>query len=784
MAAKLDIKSMAVAHGEKVVLGIVLLLVVWFLMGARWSTYQRQPSEFSDKIAQGRNNLDQNDWGEANWNDEQKKLHAIEESEQPDVIVRGALDSPLNVSDYELTIEHLTFDPWTLDQPLQKVVAVTPNDAISSSGYVFLEFTAEEEEAEAEEGEEDADAEETPSDEPIPDEFLSPSQGVAGGQAGPGGTAGTAATPYGGDLYSEFEAMSAQGMMASSAQADEARAQMMGGGRFGPGGGVIGAEGGAQQVEMNRNGQLYPYVSVRAIFNVQEQINRIVAATQYDEVTAASAFRFMDFELQRSSKKSDGTWNDWETVQIQVAKDILDDVLFHNADVVSNQVTDPVITMPLPGRISGKWQSDVTHPLLDSFNLTDEQIQQQVELNRRLFDAYLEEHNSLMDSVQEGRGFADMTVDTRQVQSQLMGPGAGGGGGGYGMSAQMEAAMMGGGSGGTAGRGPGMPNPDEFIEKLMEAEDDEAIEALLREAITERITSDGQLMLFRYIDFNVRPGETYRYRVRIEIDNPNFGRRPSDAGGDREVVETPSIWTDWSNITPEAYVEPMAQYFLAKIDPARGSRDLPMPYLSFYQRSSTLGSIVHHGGVPVSFGSQVGGTQETEQYDVAHNVYIAADETEDDKSSFTFASDEYLVCALPDIAIVRDEHADISHPTGSSGMLRLTEAVVVVDDAGELRVLDTVSGESDSAAAERLYSLQADAEPFKSMRERTTAAPAGDDPYSGDYGYGSEAMMGGYMQQSDNRRLRSRGGSRGGRGQGAGGPPGMGGYGAPGMGGR
>jgi hypothetical protein len=207
--------------------------------------------------------------------------------------------------------------------------------------------------------------------------------------------------------------------------------------------------------------------------------------------------------------------------------------------------------------------------------------------------------------------------------------------------------------------------------------------------------------------------------------------------------------------------------------------ELPTPRLAFYQRSETLGSMVHNDGVYVNIGSRVGGSQETEQYNVAKNIYTSAD---DDESEFEFTSDDFMVCALPDVTLNSIEHTDVRAPSGSAGKLQLTEAVVVVDNAGDLRMIDSATSSTESADLEQFYTQQGNAEPFKSMREGTETAAA-DDPFSEDYGYGAPGMMGGYSQQADNRRLR---GGRGGRG-GAGGPPGMGGYpgagGPPGMGG-
>ncbi len=227
----------------------------------------------------------------------------------------------------------------------------------------------------------------------------------------------------------------------------------------------------------------------------------------------------MDFDLERRMQLEPGLFTEWEDVQIQVAKDILEEVSRHNADVVSSAVTDPTITMPLPGRITGGWQAHASHPLLDEkYALSPEELQREVELNQAIFNEYMERNQSLSSAIRPGGGFSDMTLDTRQMQAQMMGM-APDQGYGMAMEMQMGASMMGSPSSSSGGRGrptggrPGSQTQD-FLDQLVDAGGDQERQDLLRQWIEEKATSEGQLLLFRYIDFDVRPGETYQYRVR------------------------------------------------------------------------------------------------------------------------------------------------------------------------------------------------------------------------------------------------------------------------------
>jgi hypothetical protein len=784
MAAKFDIKALAIAHGEKAVLGIVVVLIGWFLYSARWSGYERHPAEFTELVTQGKNRLASNDWGQP-----QVEEHTLAEDEYPTAIVQAALEQEFDVSKFQLSTQ-LTRTPFDHQEPLKLLATADVRNPIADAGYAFLQFPVEEDETEGEDGEgesADEDAEETPSaDEEVSDEFLPIAGAAAGGTGNTGAGNAASARAAAGTAYSEYESMYAN--VGSSTEGDATREAAMATAsnytsQYGSGYGYDNlGEGQGAQTALNRNGKLYPYVSVRAVFDVREQIRKIQEATHLEPLQAAAQFRFLDFRLERRTEIEPGLWSEWEPVQIQVAKDVLDQVDYHAADVVSSAVTDPTITMPLPSRIYGAWSRHANHPDLVKFTLTPEQLEREIELNRRLLDEYIKTRGSLDSAIQQQRsgGFADVSLDTRQMQSEMMGMGSGEG---YAASYMQAMGGMGGmttaSGAGRASRSSQSPADPELIEKLIAAgEGTEEQQNLLREYIEERVTSDGQLMLFRYIDFDVRPGETYQYRVQIEIANPNYQRRASEAGGIAEVVETESRWTDWSEPTPPARLAPTTHYYLTQIEPAKNTNfrnELPIPRLAFYQRSQTLGSMVHNAGVEVRIGGMVGGTQETEQYDAAKAIYTAATDAD---SEFRFSSNDFLVAALPDIEL-SDEHVDVDAPPRSArGALRLTEAAVVVDDEGNLRAIDPVTTASERTDIAKIYNDQITADIFKAMREATTTAES-DDPYSGEGGTagaggyaGSFGGYGGYGgQQSDSRRIR-RGGGRGARGAAGGaGPP-------------
>src|SRR5690606_13643890 len=83
-----------------------------------------------------------------------------------------------------------------------------------------------------------------------------------------------------------------------------------------------------------------------------------------------------------------------------------------------------------------------------------------------------------------------------------------------------------------------------------------------------RVTATGQLLLSRYFDFNVDPGKTYRYRVRLKVQNPNFGLSPEQIRSP-EVAEGEFRFTPWSAATEPVTVPPDTEYFVRQIGAGR-----------------------------------------------------------------------------------------------------------------------------------------------------------------------------------------------------------------------
>lgn len=555
--------------------------------------------------------------------------------------------------------------------------------------------------------------------------------GGGGGHGGGGAKKGKGGRRSGGNSLMAINpadaAASMQEMMA------ESMGGMLGSGMYG--GGLYGSGFAATQM-----GRGFHYVSVRAIFPIRDQLSHVATATNLPQGIAAQVFEILDYEIERQTlQPATDTWSEWEPVDISVTQDVLEKIsIGPEADVVASQVTDPAMTMPLPARISGLWRNDATHPRISKFTLTTEQIQQEREFNELMLKKLEDEQKDLPPAPAEKKGWSHIQASGNALRSAAFG-GAGGEygemvgmgglsgmGGGQAASAMAASSMamqnmyrsrggsqaghggaasamagMAAGMGGSAGMypagGANAQGKDQLKEFLKQAPEERR--ASLEKYIKEMATVRGELLLFRYIDFSVEPGQTYRYRMRLTFRNPNFGRRPSDAGNDPSVVEGETRKSEWSEPTVATYVEKDQRYYVADVKSSPG-KSFPTPRLNVFQWDTTLGSL-QNAAVDVALGQTVGGKAKTKVLDPAKSTF--------EEKDYVFQSNDFAVDALPDISIDSAAHPDIAPPGGGSrGDLKLNEQVLVATSEGRLAVIDPVALKTQEDEQKSNYKIQSE----------------------------------------------------------------------------
>lgn len=761
-------KALLVNHAEKGVFGLAALMGLATLGMTRWSHFDGTPDRITDKVKKTKAELEARTWPE-----EERQQFVLTQDQLPAQIVYDSLRREFRPEGFPFPMEFSTRFVHALYQrkePLKEPTLVRLEQPLAAAGRVLVQkapplmASTEGTTAETEK------PEKKPKDEDVPDEFR---QRNAGG-LGPGGVPGAAGGAYN-PMFTAPDLYAGGGYP---------------GGAYPMGSG----EGGAGMAMQTVEGEGHHYIAVRAVFPVKDQIRKFAEAIQRPFVEAARAFDIIDFQLERQelSTGGDGKWSDWTTVDRAAAEQVLTSSDGFDPEVIAGTVTNSVMTMPLPKRVFGQWFTDITHPALEKFQLSEKEIGEQLEYNRKLLEKYLEDQKNVQQQPKiERKGFSGLVFDNREVQASVLGGGSaydtsymggmapemsGGYGGGYGSGGYGGGggyAPPGYGSGGMGGSGypmaqnaprmtPGgrgaQMSPEEMMKKLSSGKKDE-VDKTLMEFIKTRATVDGELLLFRYIDFAVEPGKTYRYRVRLELINPNFGRQPSEANGEATVVQGETRSTKWSEVTDPTYVKPDVDYFVASVDTRKS---MPQARMNMFQWDSKMGTVVQ-GAVDAYVGQTIGGKQKTEVINPPKHTF----ESED----YTFASKDFLVDAAGDTKLDPKYHSDLKFAT-SSGDLGLPPRVLVADAVGNLRDLDSLSAASDEKRTRKYMEAQAKA--FDYLKQMAAAATSVGG--LGEMSY-PEGMMDMYSMGGKNKKNNMRKGGMGSGSSmyGSGGYP-MGGY--------
>jgi hypothetical protein len=220
----------------------------------------------------------------------------------------------------------------------------------------------------------------------------------------------------------------------------------------------------------------------------------------------------------------------------------------------------------------------------------------------------------------------------------------------------------------------------------------------LKDWVRRRATAEGELLLFRYFDFDVEPGATYRYRVRLVLRNPNYGRSLAAAGGQPEIVRTETLLTPWSAATPPVRVVDNVRYFLAGLQ-SGPARRTPLARLSMFQYDLDLGTTVQKE-IDVPVGQQIAGRSRADQFDPARGTVEVRD--------YLFRSDDVLIDALGDLLFAPADHPDLVLAPHSRGRAQIAETALVAGPDRELRTLDRESQAEELATAARHLLLQAE----------------------------------------------------------------------------
>lgn len=634
-----DAKAFFINHAEKVGLGIVALICLFALLGTRWAGFSEiEPEALKQKVTTTRERVKSSDWP-----DEEREKFAMatdlkEEAE--------GLFEPINISSYRYSQDFI-FPVYEAVEKSRDPVYLKPEEMIADVGRVVIAMRLDPAEQDVDAlGELGEGLDGTVDDEDVDNEFAPRRRSPGGGGTGDFGDDETLDADYatGGGTATEL----------GPGEGDDADPEADFGegygeaGEFSPGeGDEFGDDEGGGGVTPTERAQGFRYIAVRAVFDLKsqaEEIRKALSISGSRPVTEIA--QILDFELERKRAVAgpDPWVGDWEGVDRGLAEEVLTQSVDWESEVVELGVTDPSITMPLPARMMGQWGEHATHPKVENFELSPEEQQQQEALIAKALDAIEKKKAELGPAPVQKGGFSRITRDTAQISSI------------------MDTSFL---------RGA---QTEILGNKKQDPEDAKArMEKLKRGAAA------GNVVLFRYFDFDVVPGNAYIYRLRFVLKNQNFGKRPDELV-DPESANGQTRTTPWLAMGKPIIVEPDADYFLARVNPRNNAATLNM-----YEWLSDTGTLVN-GSVEVVPGQFVGGKTRTEVLRPAEQTF--------EQEEIVLNSQDVLVDTFTAPQLQPDMHPELTLTGRSRSQNPIVDTTLVMDSNGRLVLVDPLSSVS------------------------------------------------------------------------------------------
>ncbi len=491
------------------------------------------------------------------------------------------------------------------------------------------------------------------------------------------------------------------------------------------------------------------FAAVRGLFDVRQQRLNLARALRLPLPSDADRhLEFRGFRIQRQrAVPGENPWKEenWEELDIEEAVRVLADASGFALPILDPRVTNHYITMPLPPRLEGYWTEEATHPRLEQFKLSDEEREQL----ESMITSLREQADELQrkDDSKKG-GFSELQMEISEIRNQateeqmkklrekvsqspktvddrvkeifgLEAPQAGGAYTGLDIT-----------RGGGAGRGRGLRGRSRsMLSGRNEDDDDDGRSAIgfgrgrggvrnarQRMAVNRQrnvldVLDDpqqthgiqaaiGRVLLFRYLDFTVKPGEAYRYRVKLLFNNPAFEAYEREEVDDEAVIQGETRESDWSEPSQVVVIPPDTHAFVtnATIGDAPGRNGANF---EIYQWHQELGTVIHDK-MRVIFGQFLGGEKNTMVLNLAKPSL--------DSELTTFTSNMALVDASEEPMINLADHPDLKAALGNRRGVRTdrdttigipSEALVVREDGSAVR-LDSLSQESERDRLERI----------------------------------------------------------------------------------
>ena len=194
--------------------------------------------------------------------------------------------------------------------------------------------------------------------------------------------------------------------------------------------------------------------------------------------------------------------------------------------------------------------------------------------------------------------------------------------------------------------------------------------------------SSAPYWLFRFFDFEVEPGECYRYRVQLKVENPSFDQTFVNAPS---VAEGETRTTPWSAPSTPAVVEKDANFAIAKATTKSSSNRPEGAELKVVQFDPITGTLLSDS-FKVAVGAFVGTVKKSLRLD------IPAQRLEE--KEVTFSSKDILLDSASAPNLSQAAATELKLDTKQLNALKRggeLDLAVVVNRFGELEELDATS---------------------------------------------------------------------------------------------
>lgn len=678
------LKSFLVGHGEKLLAAVCALFGFLALSSAHWSADNRAPMELEAISQQKQSAIDQNVWP-----DEEKLVFKQIE----DVRALTAVEAKHKIDPAKFQIAAINPSLIRSREKRSRVDIVAPTRPVADPIVVTIAMPPLDETEDDVDGEDgattDDDGEAKDKEEMTEDELIEEMMRQKYGFKSPAVAGMGAGGAYeGGDIgYTGGE----EGMGAGYMGEDMAAGYMGEGGGYEGGGYEGGMDlyseyGGSAMMAEKTRVRVSAGVSVRMTVNLQDQRASLRKALHlgpgYDE--AQREILYTDLLVQRRQKHADGSgWAEWEELSSEDLGEILEDSLGIDRDIVNPGVTRNTITMPLPRRAAGEWTPDIaSHPDLENFVLS--------ETEKAMIDKW---NQMAMERIEEEKKDAPIVVEPKGFSAFVT-------------SAADMSSMYGAGAYGSESQGGGYED-EMYNDYESGMEEGQSLSARDKEILdATSATAEKRLLLVRFMDFTVERGYTYQYRVRLEMKNPNY-LSPLDELEDPSIGTEPTLLSEWSKETPEAFVPEAHRMYVADVESRRGRTEKVR--MSVFTDTTETGMPML-GKVTVYTGMPIGGTVKQEVVDLT----VKAVEERD----VVISTGAVLAGAEEMMRLSSSDHPELKGVLSQldRGATLIPSQVTIVDNDGgiKLRAIGDDSRNEKSDMAESEYILKTYSDAWKS----------------------------------------------------------------------